>query len=564
MTMLDYLKRWRSYFLFGSFFSFFINIIQLSFSIFIMLIFDKAMMSNSVPSLIAIALMGMVTLLAGILLDVVRNRLLVRLGIQMDLDLSERVFTTMMHAVASVPQGQAVAGMRDVAVLRQFCSGMAIFNFFDLPLVPICLLLVFALHPYLGVVALIGCLLSLVLGVLAERLTRSNLDQASALNGRAAALVGQASHNAEAVMSMGMLPGIITKWRGLNIAVMNLQTLASKRAGFLQALIRGLRMIMMLAMYTVGAYLVITGGGSSGILLGAGIAMGKAFGPIDAGMATYTQSLDAYACFRRLYALFSQPQPPERMNLPAPGGNLAVESLTFVAGGRPLLMDINFSLTAGQTMGLIGPSAAGKSTLCRLLVGLWSPVRGAVRLDGVDIQSWSYDRRGTFLGYLPQDVELFSGSVAQNIARLGEVDPERVVAAAKMAGAHEMILQFPSGYDTEIGAAGAILSGGQRQRIGLARALYGQPSLLVLDEPSSNLDDEGERALAQAVEQMKQSGGTVIIVSHKPSTIAKVDMLMVLKGGQVVMFGPREAVFRNLVGGAGAQPKPQPGRIAGA
>lgn len=556
--MLTYLIKWRTYFIYGGLFSLFITVLQLAFMIYNMVLFEKVLTSYSVPTLVAITIMAVMATVAGIMLDVVRSRLLVRLGIQMDLDLSEEVFQSMMREVSGTPQGQTTASLYDVTMLRNYCSGAAIFTYFDLPVVPICLALIFYLHPMLGVLSLCGGLVTIGLGILAERLTRTTLDEASLFNARSSHLVSQSIRNSEAVMGMSMMPGIMTKWRALNTRVMNLQTLASQRAGLLHATIRGLRSLMMIAVYAVGAYLVVTSEITTGMMIAAAIAMGKALGPVDTGMAAYKPTLEAVASYRRLHALFGQGQSPRRMDMPAPKGNLACEAVTFVAQGRPILQGVSFQLEAGQTMGLIGPSAAGKSTLCRLLVGIWPPYRGAIRLDGVDIHSWDANKRGVFMGYLPQDVELFSGTVAENIARLGPVDSEKVIAAARMAGAHEMILQFPGGYDTEIGTSGAVLSGGQRQRIGLARAVYGNPSLLVLDEPSSNLDDDGERALASTISQMKQQGATVIMVSHKPATIAHVDMLLVLKAGQVILFGPRENVLKQLVGGAAARvPSPQ-------
>jgi PrtD family type I secretion system ABC transporter len=555
--MFSLLMRWRAYFIYCGIFSIFISFLQLTFTFFNMLIFDKVLTSNSIPSLIAISCIATVALITNVLMDLVRNRLLVRLGIQMDIDMSDRVFKNMIQEVSSARGGMDSAHLRDVAMLRNYCSGSAIFTFFDLFMVPLCLGLIFILHPLMGLVATCGGIITFVLGILADKLTRKTLDDANAVSRQAANLSGQATRNAEAVMSMGMMPGIMNKWQGMNNRVMNLQTLASKRAGLLQAVIRGMRTFMQIAVNVVGAYLIVIGEGSAGMMLGSAIAMGKALGPIDAGVSAYSYSLEAFAAYRRLRSLFTQGEEPPRMDMPVPQGNLSCESVIYVAQqGMPLLQGITFQLKAGQSMGLIGPSAAGKSTLCRVLVGLWRPMRGVVRLDGVDIHSYDPDKRGAFIGYLPQDVELFSGTVAENIARLGEVEPEKVIEAAKLAGAHEMILQFPKGYDSEIGAAGAILSGGQRQRIGLARALYGQPRLLVLDEPSSNLDDEGERALAGAMAQMKALGSTVIVVSHKPSTISGVDMLMVLKTGQVALFGPREAALRQLVGGAPAPAAP--------
>ncbi len=556
--MQKYLQKWRTYFLYGGFISFFINLLALTFTVYMLLIFDRVLTSYSVPTLVVITCLAAAATIAGVGLDVVRSKLLVRLGIQIDLDLSEKVFKTMMREISRTPGAQATAGLRDVSMLRQYCSGSAIYSYFDLPMTPICIILIFVLHPYLGYVAVAGGAITLGLGILAERMTRRTLDTATELNMRGSHLVAQATRNAEAVASMGMLPGIAAKWNAMNILVMNLQTMASHKAGVLQACIKGLRMFMQIAIYGTGAYLAVTGKGTAGIMLAASVAMGKALGPIDSGVATYKQTLEALAAYKRLNAMFTHPEEPQRMELPAPQGDIRCEGVIYAAQGRALLQGVTFQLTAGQSMGLIGPSAAGKSTLCRLITGIWPALRGTVWLDGVDIQSWDQDKLGAHLGYLPQDVELFSGTVAENIARLGEVDSEKVIAAAQMSGAHEMILRLPAGYDTEIGAGGAALSGGQRQRIGLARALYDQPKILVLDEPSSNLDDEGERAILQALEQLKRIGVTTIIVSHKPSTIANVDMVLVLKEGQGVMFGPREAVFRELMGAAPQVPLAQP------
>jgi len=553
--MQKYLQRWRTYFLFGGFVSLFINLLALTFTVYMLLIFDRVLTSYSVPTLVVITCLAAAASIVGVGLDIVRNRLLVRLGIQIDIDLSRTVFKSMMRQISRMPGVQAAAGLRDVSALRQYCSGSTITAYFDLPMTPICIILIFILHPYLGLIAVAGGVVTCALGFAAERMARPVLDTATEYNMRASNLVSQATRNAEAVTSMGMLPGITAKWDKLNILVMNLQTMASHKAGILQACIKGLRMFMQIAIYGMGAYLAITGHGTPGIMLAASVAMGKALGPIDTGVATYKQTLEAFAAYKRLDALLSQPEEPPRMDLPAPQGHISCEGVVYAAQGRALLKGVTFQLEAGQSMGLIGPSAAGKSTLCRLLVGIWPTLQGTIRLDGVDIKSWDQDKLGEHIGYLPQDVELFSGTVADNIARLGEVDSEKVIAAAQMAGAHDMILRLPDGYDTEIGTGGAALSGGQRQRIGLARALYGEPKLLVLDEPSSNLDDEGEQAILLALEHQKRAGVTAIVVSHRPSTIANVDMVLLLTDGQSRMFGPREAVFQELMGGAQQAPR---------
>ncbi len=546
-TMESYLRKWRSYFVYGGIFSIFVSLLQLTFAVYMLLIFDRVLTSYSVHTLVVITVMAAVAICVMVMLDIVRNRLLVRLGIQMEEDLASTVFEKTVKESSQIRTGPPTANMRDVASLRNFASGSAIIAFFDFPLTPICIILIFILHPYLGYIALGGGILSLLLGILADRVSRNALNQANDVNSRSQHLISQSLRNAEAVTSMGMLQGVRDLWQKMNNVVMNLQSMASQKAGVIQASIKGLRLFLQVAIYGTGAYLAVQGLASPGIMIAAAITMGKALAPIDAGIATFKQSVEALGAYRRLSALFSPPPGPERLEMPAPTGAIKCEAVSFASQNQFLIRNVTFELEAGESMGLVGPSAAGKSTLCRLLTGIWAASAGHVRLDGADIQSWDQQKLGVYIGYLPQDVELFSGTVGANIARLGEMDSEKIIEAARLAGAHDMILQLPKGYDTEVGAGGAVLSAGQRQRVGLARALYGTPRIVVLDEPSSNLDEEGEKALLTCLARLRELKVTVILVSHKPSTLASVDKVLVMKGGQVAMFGPRQQVFGTLM-----------------
>ena len=450
------------------------------------------------------------------------------------------------HA-AAVPGGAGSRGnLRDVQQLRNFLGGNAVFAFFDLPWMPIYFALIFVLHPALGWVAVGGGIIVFILGVLTERLTRTRLENATRLNAMAAGFTGAALRNASIVRAMGMVGHVTARWRRLNDAVIGLQTRASHKAGLLRAVSKSLRTGLQVAIYAVGAYLTVMHESTAGVMIAASIVMGRALAPIDQAMATYKQSLDARSSYNHLKELLDTPPAPPSMDLPAPAGELTAENLFLTINGRPLVRGVSFRLPAGQSLAIIGPSAAGKSTLCKLLLSIWAPTAGKVRIDRADIHSWDSEKLGPYIGYLPQDVELFAGSVAENIARMGDVDSQKVIAAAQMAGVHSMVLGLPKGYDTQIGEHGAALSGGQRQRIGLARALYGDPRLVVLDEPNSNLDEEGEQQLARAVLNLKQRNATVVLVTHKPSILNIVDNIIVMQEGQIALSGPRQAVLEKL------------------
>lgn len=525
----------------------FVNVLQLTFSIYMLQVYDKVLTSYNLSTLAVITIAAVICLIVLALLEWIRSRLLVRAGIAFDNMLSATVLSMNLKQAAALSGRAASQGnLRDVQQLRNFLGGTAVFAFFDLPWMPIYFALIFILHPALGWVAVGGGIIVFILGVLTERLTRTRLENATKLNVHAANFTGAALRNASIVRAMGMVGHVTERWRKVNDAVIGLQTRASHKAGLLRAASKSLRTGLQVAIYAVGAYLTVMHESTAGVMIAASIVMGRALAPIDQAMATYKQSLDARGSYNRLKELLDNPPTPPSMDLPAPTGELTAEGLFLSVNGRPIIRGVSFRLPAGQSVAIIGPSAAGKSSLCKLLLSIWEPTAGKVRIDRADIHHWDSEKLGPYIGYLPQDVELFAGSVAENIARMGDVDSQQVISAAQMAGVHAMILGLPKGYDTQIGEHGAALSGGQRQRIGLARALYGNPRLVVLDEPNSNLDEEGEQQLARAVLNLKQQQTTVVLVTHKPSILNIVDNIIVMQEGQIALSGPRQTVLEKL------------------
>lgn len=547
--MQDFLRACRRFFGYAFFFSLFINILQLTFSIYMLQVYDKVLTSFSLSTLAVITIAALICLAVMALLEWIRSRLLVRAGIEFDFLLGERVLKQNLLKAVSPSSGLQREGqgtLRDVQILRNFLGGNAVFAFFDVPWMPIYFILIFILHPMLGMVAVIGGIIVFFLGFITERLTRKRLENASRINAHAAAFTGAAVRNGSIVRAMGMIANVSGRWRKMNDLVIRLQTRASRSAGLIHAVSKSLRVGLQVAIYAVGAYLTVTHVSTAGVMIAASIVMGRALAPLDQAMATYRQSLEAREAYRRLESLLNNPLEPPSMELPEPVGELSVEGLYFSVGERQIIKNVSFRMPAGQSLAIIGPSAAGKSTLCKLLLNIWTPLAGKVRIDRADIASWDSEKLGPHIGYLPQDVELFSGSVAENIARLGAVDSQKVIRAAQLAGVHNMILALPRGYDTQIGEYGATLSGGQRQRIGLARALYGDPRIIVLDEPNSNLDEEGEASLLQAIVNLRKLGSTVVLVTHKPNILSIVDNIMVMQDGQIVLCGARQEVLEKL------------------
>ena len=545
--MKNFYKQWRPYLAYGALFSMFINVLQLTFPIYMLQIYDRVLSSYSMPTLYVITIAAVFALIVMSSLEFVRSRLLVRCGVAIDETLSRDVLDSVIKQAALTGTVPNQANLRDVNLLRNFFGGNAIFTLFDIPWTPLFLAVIYLLHPLLGLVATAGAVLLVIFALINEKVTRKPLDAANMVNGFSMKFVETARRNSRSVRSMGMLSGVTTRWQGFNDTVIKLQTQSSRRAGLIQSLSGWLRQSMQVFIYGVGAWLTLEGKATAGVMIAASIIMGRALGPVQMGIGSWKSMVEARGAWKRLDALFSQPAVQDSMELPNPTGQLSAEHVSFAIQGVTILRDVSFSLQPGESLGLIGPSGAGKSTLCRLLLGIWPTGAGKVRLDGADIYTWDQEKLGPHIGYLPQDVDLFTATVAENIARLNEVDSDRVIAASRLAGVHELILGFPKGYDTRIGEGGVVLSGGQRQRIGLARALYGRPKLVVLDEPNSNLDEEGERALIASWPHLKAQGTTLIVVSHKAGLLSGMDKILMLKQGQLAMFGPREAVFKKII-----------------
>lgn len=550
--MREFFKKWRIYISYGFFFSMFINALQLTFSVYMLQIYDRVLSSYSVPTLWALTIAALFSLLVLASLEFVRSRLLVRCAVNIDQTLSRDVLTSILGQAALAGSASNQASLRDVNTLRNFFSGSAIFVLFDIPWTPFFLAAIYILHPLLGLVATGGAVLITIFALINERVTHKPMEAANVVANFSNRFVESARNNARTVQSMGMVGGVSKRWQGFNDTVTKLQTLASRKAGLLNVLSSWLKQSMQVLIYGVGAWLVLENTSTPGAMIAASIIMGKALGPVQMGLASWKSMLEAHGAWKRLDALFAEKAERDKhkdvaMDLPAPEGFLAAENVSLAVGGRFLLQNIDFKLYPGESMGLIGPSGAGKSTLCRLLLGIWPASSGKIRLDSADVFSWDHEKLGPHIGYLDQDVELFPGTVAENIARLGEVDSEKVIAAARMADLHDLILHFPQGYDTRIGEGGVLLSGGQRQRIGLARALYGDPKLIILDEPNASLDDEGERALIASWAKLKERSCTLVVVTHKPSLLANVDKILLIRDGRLQMFGPRDAVFKKLM-----------------
>lgn len=550
--MQEFLKQWRGYLAYGFFFSMFINVLQLTFAAYMLQIYDRVLSSYSMPTLMVLTVAALTSLGVLASLEYVRSRLLVRCAVAIDQTLSRDVLASILQQAALTGSKPNQASLRDVNSLRNFFSGNAIFVLFDIPWSPLFLGAIFLLHPLLGMVATGGVVLIAVFALINERFTHKPMQAANTVANFSNRFVESARSNARTVQSMGMVGGVSNRWQEFNDMVTNLQTQASRKAGLITVLSSWLKQSMQVLIYGTGAWLVLQHTGTPGAMIAASIIMGKAMAPVLMGIGSWKSMIEARGAWKRLDTLFKEKKIHDQnkgvaMDLPAPKGLLAAENVSLAVGGRYLLQSIDFKLNPGESLGLIGPSGAGKSTLCRMLLGIWSASSGKVRLDGADVFSWDHEKLGPHIGYLDQDVELFPGTVAENIARLGEVDSDKIIAAAQQADLHELILHFPQGYDTRIGEGGVLLSGGQRQRIGLARALYGDPSLIILDEPNSSLDDEGEQALAASWAALKKRGCTLVVVTHKPSLLANVDKILLIRDGRMQMFGPREAVFQKLM-----------------
>jgi len=538
--MREFIAQFRAYFLWAAFFSLVINVLMLAPALFMLQVFDRVVSSRSTETLVMLFVLTLFALLCMAYLDAIRARLLARAAIRLEKVLGPRVLASMLRQSAHANRTLSLHGLRDVNALRAFLTGPGIIAIFDAPWVPLFIALIYVFHPLLGTVALGGALLLLALTVLNEKLSRRSLEAMQTDARAAGRFVDQSLGNAEVVGALGMVGNVTQDWREKSDKVLQSQYEANQIGSFLSSTTRFLRQMLQVVMLAAGAWLTIEQHATTGVMIAATIILGRALAPVEALIAGWKSLVEARGAYDRLATVIaSESGAPDPMDLPPPKGALAVDNLVFGFRGQdlPIIRRVSFELAPGTSLAIVGPSAAGKSTLARLLVGVWHPNSGAVRLDGADIRSWPRERLGPYIGYLPQNVEIFGGTVSQNIARMGAVDSEEVIKAATRANAHEMILALPQGYDTPVGEGGTLLSAGQRQRLALARALYGNPSLVVLDEPNSNLDTVGEAALADAMRQLKAAGATLVVITHRLPLLSVVDKVMVLLHGAVEKFG---------------------------
>jgi len=547
----------RSSFMSVGLFSMFINMLMLVPAIYMLQVYDRVVASGSVPTLVMLTLVMllMMTTMGG--LEWVRSRIMVRVSTRIDSLLGGRLYDlSFRQALQSGGVNASAQPLSDLTGLRQFLTGNGLFAFFDSPWVPIYILIMFLFHPWFGWVAIGSVIILATLALINEKVTSKVLKEANGEYTSAMNFTTKNLRNAEVVESMGMLERIRGRWEEKNRKMLAMQAIASDRGGILTSLSKTIRLIVQSLVLGLGAYLAIQQQISPGMMIAGSILLGRALAPIDQMIGVWKGFVSARTQYGRLNELLEKAgQDPERMSLPPPEGHMSAEGAIVVPPGsrNPVIKGVSFSVKAGEMVGIIGPSAAGKSTLARALLGIWPCANGKIRLDGADIYSWKRDELGPHVGYLSQDIELFEGTISDNIARFGDVNSEAVVEAARMAGVHEMILHLPEGYDTFIGATGGALSGGQRQRVGLARALYGNPRLIVLDEPNSNLDDQGEQALSAALQRLKETGATVFVITHRATVLAQVQKLMVLKEGAIVQFDERDKVLAEFSQAARAQ-----------
>ena len=517
--------------------------LMLAVPVFSLQVFDRVLGSGSRETLLVLLAIACLALLALGLLDMVRTAVLARLSTRLGVRLSGSLLATGAQA------GDPGQGLRDLTQVRQALAGPALIAIFDAPWLPLALGLVWLMHPVLGWFGVASALALVVLAVLGDLVARRRLRDANALAPATQRLVDALGRQREVVAAMGLLPNLQARFAQRHDAVLVLQQQAVERGGWVSGAARATRLGIQAGVLSLGALLVLRGELTPGAMIASSILLGRALAPIEQMLVGWRSLAQAGDSWHRLRELLARvPAGPAAMALPPPRGEVILERVAYRAGDRELLRPTTLEIAAGELIGVVGPSAAGKTTLCRLIIGALAPSEGLIRLDGVDIATQSRAVLGPHLGYLPQHTSLFAGTVAENIARLApSPDPERVVAAARLAGVHELVLHLPAGYDTLLGEEGAPLSAGQRQRIGLARALYGAPRLLVLDEPNAHLDGAGELALSQALETLKTQRVTIVLVTHRLNVLRHADRIVVMDRGGIERVGPRDAVLRNLV-----------------
>ena len=542
----------RGAFFSAAFFSMFINFLMLVPVIYMLQLYDRVVPTGSESTLYTLTLIMLVLFLTLGLLEWVRTQILVRVSTRLETMLHHRLFEVAFRQ--SLYSGGVIASAQpldDLTALRQFLTGNGLFAFFDAPWLPFYIIVMFMFHPWYGWMAILTAIVLLIMAVVNEKLTSAPLSDANTLAASGRAQVNKNLRNSEVIEAMGMLSNVRQRWLDNAYDVLVLQSKASARGGMITALSKVTRMTAQSVILGIGAFLVIQGEISPGMMIAGSILLGRALAPIDLLIGSWKGFIAARGQYNRLNELLLNiPAYLETMPLPVPVGKIEVENIFIVPPGaqEPVINGLTFEVDAGDSVAIIGPTGAGKSTLARGLLGIWPASEGVVRLDGADIMSWNREALGPHVGYLPQDIELFQGRISENIARFSEMDSEKVIKAAQMAGVHEMILLLPEGYDTVIGPSGCTLSGGQRQRIGLARALYGSPKLVVLDEPNSNLDDVGEQSLAETLATLEAEQITTIIITHRNNVLSKIKKILIIKDGVLAAYGLRDDVIAHLKG----------------
>lgn len=529
--------------------SVFINLTMLAMPLYSMQISDRVMTSRNSGTLIMLTLIVVMFLALYGFLEYVRSGIQLRASILFDTVIRRRLFEALMRTEVNGASKVGPVALRDVEMLRDSISSGLVSTMFDAPWAPIFTLLCFILHPLLGLVALVGALMMILFTLLTERITANSVKHTGQLSAEASQFAASALKNGEAVRGLGMGDTIAAKWNASQTELIGQQTFTNERVAAVTAVSKFVSMLVQASLMGVGAYLALNQQISAGVMMASSIMMGRALSPLQMVVGQWKRIVALRGAYTRMNQLLAElPLEMKSADMPAPTGHLDVQKVVVAppAGGRPVVKGVSFSVKPGEVIAVIGSSGSGKSSLARALAGVWPLVQGKIKLDGAGYERWDPNQLGKHVGYLPQSVELFNGTIAQNIARLAKVDDKAVIAAAKAAGAHDLILRLPRGYDTQIGEGGAALSGGTRQRVALARALYGNPRLIILDEPNSNLDDEGDKALHRAILEMKKAGRTVIVVTHKPQTLQVVDKILVMSFGLTLAFGPRDAVLQGL------------------
>ncbi|RWC46582.1 type I secretion system permease/ATPase [Mesorhizobium sp.] len=533
-----------------------VNVLALTGSFFMLQVYDRVIPGRSVPTLVGLAVFAGTLFVFQGALELIRSRLLVRIGMALDARLSRQVYAALMRLpLRTKLAGDGLQSLRDLDQVRSFMSSAGPTALFDLPWMPLYLAICFLFHFWIGMTALAGVVILFSLTLLAEIRTREPARKANSQAAARNTLAEATRRNVEVLQAMGFGSRIAERWSGINADYLDTNATASDLAGTLGTISKILRMMLQSGILAIGAYLVIHQEATGGIMIASSIMMSRALAPVELAIAHWRGFVTARQAWARLTQLLVLlPETAISVSLPAPVSALSVESISVTPPGerRMVVQDATFALEKGVGLGIVGPSASGKSSLVRAIAGIWLPVRGTVRLDGAVLDQWSPEELGNHVGYLPQDVQLFDGTIAENIARFEPQAPsDKILSAARAAGVHDLVIHLPEGYETRIGEAGSALSAGQRQRVALARALYGDPFLVILDEPNSNLDAEGEAALTEAIQRVRARGGVAIVVAHRPSALASLDQVLVMANGRIQAFGPKNEILNKITRPAG-------------